>query len=111
MRFYKGYSTITQQQAIGWRTYHSIQLAITRRLRHGLAFGFNDTMQLCDKQFVSPRLQHNSDGTITIRSDQAKAQELFGDNSPSPHVMRANFTWDLPDLKRRAARAAGLRWW
>ena len=100
IRFYQGYSTITQQQAIGWRTYHSIQLAITRRLRNGLAFGFNDTMQLSDKQFVSPRLQHNSDGTITIRSDQARAQELFGDNSPSPHVMRANFTWDLPDLKR-----------
>ena len=31
VRFYQGYSTITQQQSIGWRTYHSIQLAITRR--------------------------------------------------------------------------------
>jgi hypothetical protein len=48
---------------------------------------------------VSPRLQHNSDGTITTRADQEKAQALFGDNSPAPHVMRANFTWDLPDMK------------
>jgi len=100
VRFYRGYSTITQQQSIGWRTYHSIQMALTRRLRDGLSFGFNDTMQLSDKQFVAPRLQHNANGTITVRDDQAQAQELFGDNSPSPHVMRAYFTWDMPDFKR-----------
>jgi len=99
VRFYQGYSTVNQQQSIGWRTYHSIQVALTRRLKNGIAFGFNDTIQLSDKQFVSPRLQHNSDGTITTRADQEKAQALFGDNSPAPHVMRANFTWDLPDMK------------
>ena len=98
IRFYRGYSTITQQQSIGWRTYHSIQLAITHRMRDGLAFGFNDTWQLSDHQFVAPRLQHNDDGTITVRDDQARAQELFGNNQPLPHVMRAYFTWDLPDL-------------
>ena len=98
VRFYKGYSTITQQQSIGWRTYHSIQVAITRRLKDGLAFGFNDTIQLSDKQLVAPRLQHNDDGTITVRADQATAQALLGNNKPLPHVMRAYFTWDLPDL-------------
>jgi hypothetical protein len=98
VRFYRGYSTITQQQSIGWRTYHSIQLAITRRMKNGFAFGFNDTWQLSDKQFVAPRLQHNDDGTITIRDDQGTAQELFGNNQPLPHVMRAYFTWDLPNM-------------
>src|SRR6185436_6351210 len=86
VRFYRGYQNITQQQSIGWRTYHSIQLAITRRLKNGIAFGFNDTIQLSDKQLVAPRLQHNDDGTITVRSDQALAQELLGDNHPQPHV-------------------------
>jgi hypothetical protein len=99
VRFYRGYSTISQQQSIGWRTYHSIPLAIPHRMRDGLAFGFNDTWQLSDVQFVAPRLQHNTDGTITIREDQATAQELFGDNHPLPHVMRAYFTWDLPDVQ------------
>jgi Carboxypeptidase regulatory-like domain len=99
VRYYRGYSTISQQQTIGWRTYHSIQLAVTRRLRNGLAFGFNDTWQLSDKQFVAPRLQHNADGTITTRADQSVAQDLFGNNFPSTHVMRAHFTWDLPDLE------------
>ena len=110
VRFYRGYSTITQQQSIGWRTYHSLQIAISRRLKNGLAFGFYDTIQLSDRQFVAPRLQHNADGTITIRADQGTAQELFGDNQPQPHVMRANFTWDLPDLKRPGSigRAIGL---
>jgi len=110
VRYYRGYSTITQQQAIGWRTYHSIQLAVTRRMRNGLSFGANDTIQLSDKQFVAPRLQHNDDGTITIRGDQTTAQELFGNNSPAPHVARAYFTWDLPDYKStgNVGRVVGL---
>jgi len=110
VRFYRGYSTITQQQSIGWRTYHSIQLAVTRRMRNGLAFGANDTIQLSDKQFVAPRLQHNDDGTITVRGDQATAQELFGNNSPARHVARAYFTWDLPDLRSSSTvgRTIGL---
>jgi len=110
VRFYRGYSTITQQQMILWRTYHSIQIAVTRRLRNGLAFGFNDTWQLYDHQAVTPRLQHNADGTVTVRDDQALAQTLFGDNAPPPHVMRANFTWDLPDLhgSRRLTDLIGL---
>ena len=89
VRYYRGYSTITQQQSIGWRTYHSIQLAVTRRMRNGLSFGANDTIQLSDKQFVAPRLQHNDDGTITIRSDQATAQELFGNNPARRGTSRA----------------------
>src|SRR5689334_12910667 len=70
IRFFQGYSTITQQQPIGWRTYHSLQVAITRRLRNGFSLGYNDTIQLSDVQFVAPRLQHNADGTITVRADQ-----------------------------------------
>lgn len=110
VRFYRGYSTIGQQQTIAWRTYHSIQVAVNRRFKNGLSFGFNDTWQLSDKQFVSPRLQHNADGTITWREDNARAQELFGDNHPAAHVMRANFIWDLPDLAGAsgARRAIGL---
>ena len=100
VRYYRGYSTITQQQSIGWRTYHSIQLAVTRRMRNGLSFGANDTIQLSDKQFVAPRLQHNDDGTITTRErpgDGAGAvRQQF---SPARHVARAYFTWDLPDYR------------
>ena len=32
------------------------------------------------------------------RADQAKADELLGDNHPQAHLMRAQFVWKLPQL-------------
>jgi Carboxypeptidase regulatory-like domain len=98
VRFYKGYAAINQQQPIGWRTYHSLQIAVNRRFRNGLLFGFNDTIGLSDMQNAALRIQHNADGTITTRADQAKANELLGDNHPQAHLMRAQFVWNLPRL-------------
>jgi hypothetical protein len=106
IRFYRGYAAINQQQPIGWRTFHSIQVSLNRRFRDGLLFGFNDTISLSDKQNAPRRLQHNPDGTIAIRSDQATADALFGDNHPPAHIMRAQFVWSLPHL---SSSTAGLR--
>ncbi len=97
-RYYQGYGTISQQQTAQTRTYHSIQLALNRRLSHGLALGFNDTIGLYDRQSVPPRLQHNADGTISVRADQEKAQDLLGNNNPQRHVMRATFVWQTPKM-------------
>jgi hypothetical protein len=97
-RYFRGYGTISQQQSVEWRTYHSIQLSLNRRLRNGLALGFSDTISLYDRQQTTLRLQHNADGTITTRSDQAEANELLGNNRPQTHIMRANFIWQLPKL-------------
>jgi hypothetical protein len=101
-RYYRGYSTISVQQAIQNRTYHSVQLSLQRRLRNGIAFGFADTMGLSDRQTVALRLQHNADGSVTVRGDQAKAEELLGNNNPQAHIMRANFIWQLPKLTASA---------
>jgi hypothetical protein len=98
MRYYTGYGNITQNQPRGWRTYHSILVSWTRRMKDGVAFGFNDTISLSDKQQAPARLQHNPDGTITERADQATADALLGDNHPQTHIMRANFVWQLPRL-------------
>jgi hypothetical protein len=110
IRFYRGYGTISQQQTIGWRTYHSVQIAFTRRFKNGLSFGFNDTIQISDKQQAALRLQHNDDGTITVRADQGKANELLGNNNPQTHIMRAQFVWQLPSLRsdQSTLRAIGL---
>src|SRR6185312_8969824 len=62
VRAFAGFGNINQNQPIGTRTYHSIQLAINRRSARGVAFGFNDTISLYDKQSINPRLQHNPDG-------------------------------------------------
>jgi hypothetical protein len=98
MRSIRGYSVITQNQGYLHRTFHSIQWSFQRRLRNGFSFGFNDVMGISDHQNLAPRLQHAADGTFSVRSDQAEAQRLLGNNNPRANVMKANFVWDLPDL-------------
>jgi len=106
VRSFVGYSGISQNQPIGWHTFHSVQMSFTRRLQDGLSFGFNDTISLYDVSSVNPRLQHNPDGSLSIRSDQAAAQDLLGNNHPQTHVMRGNVIWQLPTIK---SQAAGLK--
>ena len=98
IRFYQGYGNINRQELILHRTYHSIQLSVNRRFKNGLAFGFFDTISLYDKGNVAPRRQHNADGTVTVRADQAKADELLGNQWPEKNLLRLNFTWKLPTL-------------
>ena len=110
MRSIRGYSVITQNLGYLERTFHSIQVSFTRRLSNGLSFGFNDVIGISDKQTLAPRLQHAADGTFTVRSDQAEAERLLGNNNPRAHVMKANFIWDMPDLRSddTALRIVGL---
>ena len=105
-----GYGDINLQWDRGWRTYHSIQLALNRRFRDGVSFGFTDTIGLYDRQQSGVRLEHSSDGSYSIRGDQAEADRLLGENNPIRHTMRANFVWDLPDLhaSRAGLKAVGL---
>jgi hypothetical protein len=105
MRPIQGYGTITQTQDVGWNTYHSLQFALNRRFVHGLSFGFNDTIGLTNSGSSAPRLQHNPDGSYTIRADQGQADALLGAATPVRHTMKANFVWDLPDV--HASSGAG----
>ena len=110
LRPFQGYSSITQTS--GWleRTYHSLQFSVQRRFRNGLSFGFNDTIGLYDRQTTTPRLQHTPDGSFSVRDDQAEADRLLGDNNPQAHIIKANFVWDMPDLRGSSplARAIGV---
>ncbi len=110
MRGYLGYSSITQNASWLWRTYHSIQFSFQRRFSSGLSFGFNDTIGLYDHQNTTQRLQHGADGSFSVRADQAEADKLLGNNNPQAHNFKANFVWDLPNLKGAGAgvRALGV---
>jgi hypothetical protein len=101
MRAFRGFSGITQNVSRGWITHHSLQLSFNRRFRNGLSFGFNDTIGLSAKGSVGARLQHNPDGTVSYRDDQAQADELL-QTPPIRHTMKGNFVWDLPDLTASA---------
>jgi hypothetical protein len=103
MRPFQGYSSITQTSGWQKRTYHSLQLSLQRRFRNGLSFGFNDTIGLSDRQTTTPRLQHDGDGAVSVRADQAEADRLLGNNNPQAHIVKANFVWDLPDLRGASA--------
>jgi hypothetical protein len=109
MRAFTGYSSITQNVSRGWVTHHSLQISFNRRFTHGLSYGFNDTIGLSTVGSTAARLQHNADGTVTYRADQAQADALF-QTPPIRHTMKANFVWDLPDLRssRPAMHAVGL---
>jgi Carboxypeptidase regulatory-like domain len=103
LRAMPGYSTITQMQQEGWTTYHSIQIAFDRRFKNGVSFGFNDTISVSQSGNSAPRFQHNPDGSVFVRDDQAQADALLGPPKPQTHIMKANFVWDLPDLKNGSA--------
>jgi len=108
MRAFKGYSAITQNVSRGWVTHHSLQLSFTRRFRNGVSWGFNDTIGLASTGSTAARLQHNPDGSVTYRSDQAEADRLM-QVDPIRQIIKANFVWDLPDLAstRTPLRALG----
>jgi hypothetical protein len=108
MRAFRGYSSITQNVSRGWNTYHSLQLSFTRRFRNGISWGFNDTIGLASTGSTAARLQHNADGSVSYRSDQAEADKLL-QVDPILHTMKANFVWDLPDIasSRSSLRTLG----
>jgi hypothetical protein len=108
VRYYRGFGTINQQQDRGWRTYHSIQASFNRRFKNGVSFGFNDTIGLYDHQAVTRRLQHNADGTIVDRADQADAQDLLGNNYPQRHRLSGSFVWQLPKISSAGGSMRGV---
>ena len=100
----------TSSSGRGWSTYHSLQFSFKRRFSNGVSFGFNDTIGLYDHQSTGARLQHNADGIVPYRADQAEADELLGRRQPG----RAHDEGELrvgpagPQERRSALRAIGL---
>jgi hypothetical protein len=107
LRPLQGLSAIQQQTPAFWQTFHSIQTSLQRRFRNGVSFGVNYTltMQYVGNSGLTWRLQHAPDGTISIRPDQARYEELNRSLGGQPHVLRANWVWDLPDLSLNSGGA------
>jgi hypothetical protein len=110
LRAIRGYGTITQNRQVGWRTFHSLQFSVNRRFTNGLSFGFNDTWSLYDHQSTALRFDHGADGLPVLRADQAQADDLLGTAVAQTHLMRGNFVWDLPDLRRTAGAWKTVGW-
>jgi outer membrane receptor protein involved in Fe transport len=112
LRAYKGLGSI-QQQATQWQdTYHSIQSNFNRRFRNGFSFGVNYVLSLSftGNTGLTKRLQHNPDGTFSVRADQAEYEELNKQLNLQRHLAKANWVWALPKMPtpNAAMKALGL---
>jgi hypothetical protein len=100
LRPYRGFGSIGQHTTEFYDQYHSIQTSFNRRFSGGLSFGVNYTwsMLLEGNTGLFTRLQKNADGSISERADQQAYEDLNKGLATQPHVLRANFVWDMPDL-------------
>jgi len=109
LRPYRGLANINRQTTAFYDTYHSIQTSFNRRFRNGVQFGVNYTLGLSfvGNTGLQLRQDHNyATGEVTVRADQAKYEELNKNLDNRRHVLRANWVWDMPDVK---SENTGLR--
>ena len=100
LRPYRGLGAIQQNWGIGHNTYHSIQTSVNRRFRNGFSLGLNYTLGLSNTGDAGNpvRLEHHSDGSFSIRADQATQDELMKDLGLQRHIIKGNMVWDLPKM-------------
>jgi hypothetical protein len=101
LRPYAGFANIQQNTTEFWDEYHSIQSNFNRRFRNGFSFGVNYVLSLSFKgnTGLQRRLVHSSDGSVSLRSDQAEYEKLNEMQNLQRHLIKANWVWDLPDWK------------
>ena len=112
MRPYQGLGSISTTWGKNWNGYDSIQMSLNRRFRKGVQATFNYTRSIrtIGNTSAQLRLDHAADGSFTVRQDQATLDDLLRNTGNRPHVIRANFVWDMPDLRRSepALKALGF---
>src|SRR6185295_15662663 len=54
------------------------------------------------------RFQHNADGSIAVRGDQAQYEEINKNMGNRPHVIKMNAIWSLPKLAGDSPASKGL---
>ena len=111
LRPYRGLGGITTTWGKNWNGYDSIQMSLNRRFRDGVQATFNYTRSLrtIGNTGAQLRLQHNADGTFQVRDDQEVLDELMRDTGNRPHVIRANFVWELPGISTDSVDVEGCR--
>ncbi len=101
LRPYAGLGSINQNTTTFHDTYHSIQATLNRRFAHGLSFAAAYTygISLTGNTGLIYRYTHNTDGTISVRSDQAQYEALNNTLDRRPHFLKVNSTWEPTGFK------------
>jgi hypothetical protein len=110
LRPYRGLGAITTTWGKNWNGYDSIQMSLNRRFRDGIQATLNYTRSLrtIGNTGAQLRLQHNPDGSFVVRDDQEEFEELMRDTGNRPHVIRANFVWELPGISKNTTATSVL---
>ena len=102
MNFYRpfqGYGAINRTLMVAYNDFHSLQASLNRRFSRGVSATFNYTLSRnkgTDGNGL--RVTRDSDGQVVLRDDYREANYHITNNDRT-HVVRANFVWDLPDLR------------
>ncbi len=101
IRPYRGLGNIAQNTTEFHDMYHSIQANFNRRFRNGFSFGANYVLSLSftGNTGLQKRLQHNADGSYSVRADQADYEALNNTLNLQRHLIKLNWVWDLPRLQ------------
>jgi len=110
LRPYRGLGSIFTSWGRFWTQYDSIQTSFNRRFRAGWQAGLNWTWSLrTEGNTGSPlHLQHAADGTLGIWPGQEQADELLKNVGNRPHIIKANFLWQLPNIHAGSGAASAL---
>jgi hypothetical protein len=112
LRAYRGLGSINQNTTEFHDTYHSIQSNFRRHFRNGFSIDANYTLSLSfsGNTGLTQRLQHNADGSFSLRSDQAEYEQLNEMLNLQRHLLKANAVWNLPKIPTGGAamKALGL---
>jgi hypothetical protein len=101
LRPYGGLGAIWTTWGRFWTQFDSIQTAYNRRFSHGWQAGFNWTWSLRTNGNTGSllHLQHAADGTLSTWPGQAAADKLLENIGNRPHIIKANFLWQVPGPK------------
>jgi hypothetical protein len=109
LRPYRGLGNIEQNTTEFSDLYHSMQMSLNRRFRNGFSFGAAYTwgLSFTGNTGLVKRLQHNADGSFSLRADQAEYEELNKNLDMRPHFLKANAIWATPRAPERLGRIVG----
>jgi Carboxypeptidase regulatory-like domain len=107
LRSYRGLGAIFTSWGRFYTQYDSIQTSFSRRFRNNWQAGVNWTWSLRTEGNTNSQLhlQHAADGTLSTWPGQEAADELLKNIGNRPHIVKANFLWQLP--KREWTGGAG----
>jgi len=111
LRPFRGLGPIFLNAPNRWTDSELLSTAFTHRFSKGFSAQLNYTYGIRyvgtslgnspdSGNAIQGRLQHNADGTYSLRADQAQYEDLMGKNlGLAKHVIKGNFVWALPTMK------------